>query len=102
MEQGNLSIRYDRSLISRTGDLRWPARSPDLTAPDYFFWGFLKLKVYVNKPQTIQHLKDNIRHEIEEIQPHILQDAMKNDLKRAESCIANRGHYLADIIFQSK
>lgn len=55
----------------------------------------------MNKPQTIQHLKDNIRHEIEEIQPEMLQDVMKNALKRAESCIANRGHHLADIIFQS-
>ena len=49
----------------------------------------------MNKPQTIQHLKDNIRHAIEEIQPEMLHDA----LKRAESCIANRGHHLADILF---
>lgn len=27
-------------LISRNGDLHWPPRSPDLTAPDYFLWGF--------------------------------------------------------------
>lgn len=92
---------FPRRLISRSGDLAWPARSPDLTAPDFFLWGFLKSKVYVNKPQTIQHLKDNIRHEIEEIQPEMLKDVMKNALKRAESCIANRGHHLADIIFQS-
>ncbi|KAF7277405.1 hypothetical protein GWI33_007720, partial [Rhynchophorus ferrugineus] len=69
-------------------------------APDFFLWGFLKSKVYVNKPQTIQHLKDNIRHKVEEIQHQMLQDVMKNALKRAESGIANRGHYLADIIFQ--
>jgi len=90
---------FPRRLISRNGDLAWPARSPDLTAPDFFLWGFLKSKVYVNKPQTIQHLKDNIRHAIEEIQPEMLHDVMKNVLKRAESCIANRGHHLADILF---
>ncbi|KAF7272594.1 hypothetical protein GWI33_014633, partial [Rhynchophorus ferrugineus] len=79
----------------------WPARSPDLTAPDIFLWSFLKSKVYVNKLQTIQHLKNNIHHEIEKNQPKMLQDVMKNPLKRAESCIANRGHHLVDIIFQS-
>ncbi|KAF7267299.1 hypothetical protein GWI33_019488 [Rhynchophorus ferrugineus] len=63
--------------------------------------GFNKTKLYVIKQEKIQHLKDNIRHEIEEIQPQMLQDTMKNALKRAESSIANRGHHLADIIFQS-
>ncbi|KAF7283694.1 hypothetical protein GWI33_023190 [Rhynchophorus ferrugineus] len=92
---------FPRRLISRSGDLAWPARSPDLTAPDFFLCGFLKSKVYVNKPQTIQHLKYNIRHEIEEIQHQMLQDVMKNALERAESCIANRGDHLADIIFRS-
>ncbi|XP_076254287.1 uncharacterized protein LOC143192681 [Rhynchophorus ferrugineus] len=55
---------FPRELISQSGNLAWPAKSPDLTAPDFFLWGFLELKVYMNKPQTIQHLKGNIRHEI--------------------------------------
>ncbi|KAF7271786.1 hypothetical protein GWI33_015370 [Rhynchophorus ferrugineus] len=79
-------------------DLAWP---PGLAAPDFFLWNFLKSKVYRNKPQTIQHLKDNIRHKIEEIQPQMLQDVMKRYLKKAKSCIANGCHHLADILFQS-
>ncbi|KAF7263307.1 hypothetical protein GWI33_003058 [Rhynchophorus ferrugineus] len=66
-----------------------------------FLMEFLKSKVYVTKPQTIQHIKDNISHEIEEIQPQMLQDVMKNALKRAESCIANRCYHLADITCKS-
>ncbi|KAF7265878.1 hypothetical protein GWI33_020625 [Rhynchophorus ferrugineus] len=31
----------------------------------------------------------------------MLEDVLKNALKRAESCIANRGHHLADKIIQS-
>ena len=27
----------------------WPPRSPDLTPPDYFLWGYLKGRVYQNK-----------------------------------------------------
>ncbi|KAF7263187.1 hypothetical protein GWI33_003521 [Rhynchophorus ferrugineus] len=45
--------------------------------------------------------EDNIRHEIEETQLQMLQDVMKSALRRAESCIENRGHHLADIISQS-
>jgi hypothetical protein len=37
-----------------------PPRSPDLTPPDYFLWGYLKLVVYSNRPLTIEDLKQNI------------------------------------------
>ena len=50
--------------MSKSGDLNWPPRSPDLTPPDFFLWGYLKSKVYVNKPRTVAELKDNIREEI--------------------------------------
>ena len=26
-------------IISKNGNVNWPARSPDLTAPDFFMWG---------------------------------------------------------------
>jgi hypothetical protein len=35
----------------------WPPRSPDLTPPDYFLWGYL----YSNRPQTTEDLKQNIK-----------------------------------------
>jgi len=28
----------------------WPLRSPDLMPPNYFLWGYLKGRVYQNKP----------------------------------------------------
>jgi len=39
------------------GDIAWPARSPDLTVPDYFLWGFLKDRVFRRRIMTIQELK---------------------------------------------
>jgi len=38
----------------------WPPRSPDLTPSDYFLIGYLKGRVYQNKPRTIDALKANI------------------------------------------
>jgi hypothetical protein len=46
------------------GDVQWPARPPDLSACDYFLWGYLKSKVYISRPRTITKLKQNIREEI--------------------------------------
>ena len=31
------------------GVAEWPARSPDLTPLDFFFWGVLKDRVYAHK-----------------------------------------------------
>jgi hypothetical protein len=35
--------------------------------PDFFFWGYLKDKVYSNNPRTEEELKKNIRREISNI-----------------------------------
>ena len=58
--------------MSKSGDLDWPPRSPDLTPPDFFLWGYLKLEVYVNKPRTVEELKDNTREEIAAIPAEML------------------------------
>lgn len=88
-------------VISRFGDLPWPARSPDLTSPDFFLWGFLKSRVYVNKPQTLAALKENIRQEITNISQEVLRQVMQNVINRAQMCINSGGHHLKDIIFKS-
>ena len=33
---------------------RWPARSPDLSACDFYLWGNLKQKVYRINPRTLR------------------------------------------------
>ncbi|GFX02485.1 putative transposable element [Trichonephila clavipes] len=47
-------------LISRLGPVNWPPRSCDLTPLDYFLWGYVKSLIYADKPQTLDHLEDNI------------------------------------------
>ncbi|KOC67384.1 hypothetical protein WH47_09301, partial [Habropoda laboriosa] len=50
-----------------------PPRSPDSTAPDFFPEGYSKERVYVNKPRTIEELKENIRAEIRRLGPETLR-----------------------------
>lgn len=86
-------------IISRRSAFSWPSRSPDLSSPDSFLWGYLKERVYVNKPQTIAQLKNNIRDEIRATTPEILRKVMENALERARICESANGHHLRDIIF---
>jgi hypothetical protein len=86
-------------LISRFGDLHWPARSPDLSVLDFFLWGFLKSRVYMNRPPTLEALKENIQQEVMNLSPEVLREVMENAIKRAQMCINSGGGHLADIIF---
>ena len=45
---------FENRIISRG---LWPARSPDLTACDFYLWGNLKNKVYKTNPPHIRRIK---------------------------------------------
>ncbi|GFV30900.1 transposable element Tc3 transposase [Trichonephila clavipes] len=64
-------------LILRFGSVNWPPRSCDLTPLDYFLWSYVKSLVYVDKPQTLDHLEDNIRRVIADIRPQMLEKSSK-------------------------
>lgn len=74
-------------------DINWPSCSSDQTVPDYFLLGYLKEKVYVNKPLTLQQLKNNIRIEIEAIGSETLRNVMENE-ERACLFEAEKGYHL--------
>ncbi|KAJ8894315.1 hypothetical protein PR048_006935 [Dryococelus australis] len=47
------AVEYPRRWIGRGGLVPWPARSPDLSPSDFFFWGCLKRRVYSGwRPDT--------------------------------------------------
>ena len=55
MESWNVQQRV--ICVCNFGDIAWPARSPDLTVPDFFLWGFLEDRVFRGRITTIQELK---------------------------------------------
>jgi hypothetical protein len=59
----------------------WPPRSPDFTPPDFFMWGFLKERVYSNKPRSLEELKHNTEQTVVNIDPEILHKVSRNTLK---------------------
>ncbi|GFU13782.1 DUF4817 domain-containing protein [Trichonephila clavipes] len=72
-----LKDTFNDRLISRFGPLNWPPRSCDLTPLDYILWGYVKSLVYADKPQTLDHLEDNIRRVIADIRPQMLEKSLK-------------------------
>jgi len=72
----------------------WPPRSPDLTSPDYLLWGYLKGRVYQNKPRTANALNGNITEEIQTVTLDALVRNFQNMARRVQSRLdANGGHF---------
>ncbi|GFV18632.1 hypothetical protein TNCV_2872631 [Trichonephila clavipes] len=87
-------------LISRFGPVNWPPRSCDLTPLDYFLWGYVKSLVYADKPQTLDHLEDNIRRVIADIRPQMLEKVIENWTSRLDYIRARRSSPMPEIIFK--
>ncbi|GFY11415.1 uncharacterized protein TNCV_3182571 [Trichonephila clavipes] len=64
-----LKDTFGDRLNSRFEPVNWPPRSCDLTPLDYFLWGYVISLVYADKPQTLDHLENNIRRVIPDIRP---------------------------------
>ncbi|GFX03970.1 hypothetical protein TNCV_4678741 [Trichonephila clavipes] len=96
-----LKDTFGDRLISRFGPVNWPPRSCDLTPLDYFLWGYVKSLVYADKPQTLDHLEDNIRRVIADIRPQMLEKVIENWTSRLDYIRASRGSPMPEIIFKN-
>ncbi|GFW34124.1 uncharacterized protein TNCV_288061 [Trichonephila clavipes] len=95
-----LKDTFGDRLISRFGPVNWPPRSCDLTPLDYFLWGYVKSLVYADKPQTLDHLEDNICRVIADIRPQMLEKVIENWTSRLDYIRASRGSPMPEIIFK--
>ncbi|GFV93520.1 transposase [Trichonephila clavipes] len=95
-----LKDTFGDRLISRFGPVNWLPRSCDLTPLDYFLWGYVKSSVYADKPQTLDHLEDNIRRVIADIRPQMLEKVIETWTSRLDYIRASRGSPMPEIIFK--
>lgn len=95
-----LRERFGEQLISRFGPVNWPARSCDITPLDFFLWGYVKSKVYMDKPATIEALEANITRVIGQIPLEILIRVIENWNYRMDVVNRSRGQHLKEIIFK--
>jgi len=92
---------FPQHIISRGGDVPWPALSPDLSACDFFLWGYLKSRVFISKPRTIAELKQSIKEEIAAIPEQMTHRVMESLGVRPKQCLRKCGRYLSDVLFET-
>ena len=88
-----LDETFPLTWIGRRGSIDWPARSPDLTPMDFFFWEVLKDKVYSQKPKSVDDLKNYIRDAFQEInaQSDLCENVCRSVRDRLQSCVNQEG-----------
>lgn len=86
--------------IMTHGTILWPARSPDLTPMDFFFWSYLKGKVYETPCEDINEIQRRIRITIEELNqnPEILSRVNNHIIRRYNMCIEKNGRHVENYI----
>ena len=90
------------TVIYRFADIAWPDRSPDLTKPDFFLWGFLKDRVFQWRIMTIQEIKEAIFDEFTAIDGDLGRRVYGNFQTSLQQCIDITGGHLPDVIFRKK
>ena len=84
-----LGQTLDGRLISRNIDVNWPLRNCDLTSLDYYMFGTVKEKCYVDKP--IKYFKANIRDTRQKARKNLSDLMWYCEAKRCEWINNNEG-----------
>jgi hypothetical protein len=93
-----LDRNFNGCWIGRAGPVNWPARSPDLTSPDFFLWGYVKDKVYQQVPTTRENMIERIRNACAKIPAYKLLSCVHSFEMRINKCIEVEGHHFEHLI----
>lgn len=89
-----LDEHYPGRWIGRRGAIEWPARSPDLTPMDFFLWGFVKSKVFITQPQSLEDLRQRIIQVCASISHEMFHNVREEFHDRLYICQeVNGGHF---------
>ena len=81
-----------RGTIRHPAPIPWLANSPDLTWCDYFLWGYLKGRLYTDRPYPdLQSLKVSIVEEVENMPDAMILSAISDYTRRMRVCIERDG-----------
>ena len=89
---------FGQRVISLKTEFEWAAHSPDLSPPDFFLWGYLKGRVYAERPRTINELKEASREEMRAIPRSVCKDVMNNFVLRLKKCTELNGGHLEHML----
>jgi hypothetical protein len=85
--------------IGRLGPTAWPARSPDLTAMDFFVWGAIKDFVYKVRINTQEQLRERIVKGFDDLRDKIQNiDIIEGTVRRFQTCIEQNGGHIENFL----
>lgn len=94
-----LNRRFPERWIGLHGPVNWPARSPDLTPLDFFLWGALHDKVFVDAPTTEDDMRRRIVAAFPQITARSLQQMRRSNMRRRiDLCIEQNGGHIEHLI----
>ena len=90
---------FGNRVIALHHAVEWPPRSPDLTACDFFLWGYVKSKVYTSPSVDLNDLQARIREEVALLanDPAKVRRAVQDILRRCQTCIDRNGGHVEGI-----
>jgi hypothetical protein len=78
----------------RGGPIPWPARSPDLTPPDFFLGGTIKERVFREKPTTRDNMRERLIVAFREFNDlNVAANVQANFKRRLQICIEQGHHF---------
>lgn len=94
-----LHHHFRNRLISLKTAVPWSPHSPDLSPLDFFLWGFLKDRVYTEKPETTRQLKDAIITEVSHIPSEMVDNAVTHlQTVRLPAVIRRKGAHVEHLL----
>ena len=94
---------FPTHVISKYGDIKWPARLPYLSTCGFFLWGYLKFQVFkAPAPHTVQDLKHRIQEEVKGIPVEKLLRVIGDVRKRLAECLERNCGHPNDVISGSR
>ncbi len=93
---------FGSRIISNKSEDFWPPHSPDLNKCDFYLWGYVKDRVYSQKPKTCAELKLKISEVLNGISEENLKKVTDNLIVRLKCCILKKGKHFANIVKQYK
>ena len=90
----SLNQTFPERWIGRDGPTAWPARSPDITPLDFFFWGYVKERVFHEPVDNIDELKRRITTAIRSVNNQMLINTWGQLHHRLRWLTRNRGGHI--------
>lgn len=97
-----LNAHFPNRWIGRKGPIPWPARSPDLSAMDFFTWGVIKEKVYARRPKSVVEMRSFIYDAFSTLNSDLslLETVCLAVKNRCQCCAENNGKHFEHLLYQ--